>query len=467
MIKVLAYADAGVNSGFERVMRGVMTHLRDTGNYDITVEGVRYDGNTSLVYPFKVLPLMDPSDGYGALQIDAAIKRHKPDVVWLLNDLWIHGIYFANKLALDVPVVAYYPVDTPNMKWGYALGLGAASQAVAYTNFGAMETAAAMRSGVDLLFDSFKTQGVELGRRARWLAVDHPTSNKLHVRLDRLARYQNPGGYHVIPHGLDHELFAPRDKATCRRLFGLPEDAFIVMNVGTNQFRKRQDLTMRAFKLFADKRPDARLVLHCQGEGMQGWDLQQMARYLGIADKLFLTHAMNKDWSEDELVSLYNAADVMINTAGGEGWGLPNCESAACGIPQLVPDWSATREIWNGFGMLLPVADFRMEPKYLNTIHANIDVQAAADALYLLAEDETRCSAVGDLCKYRADAMWSWPQVGAAFDRVIQQSLVEGPANEMSFQEVLNHRVGEVRSELEGMALLPPREVPVAAEAAA
>jgi glycosyltransferase involved in cell wall biosynthesis len=897
VIKVLAYADAGVNSGFERVMRGVMTHLRDTGNYDITVEGVRYDGNTSLVYPFKVLPLMDPADGYGVLQIDAAIKRHKPDVVWLLNDLWIHGMYFTNKTALEVPVVAYYPVDTPNMKWGYALGLGAASQAVAYTQFGAMETVAGMRSGVDLLFDSFKTQGLSMDARAKWMAIDHPTSNKLHVRLDRLARYQNLDGYRVIPHGMDHDLFEPRDKATCRKQFGLPEDAFIVLSVGTNQFRKRHDLTMRAFKLLADKRPDARLVMHCQGEGMQGWDLQQMARYTGIADKLFLIHAMNKDWNEDELVSLYNTGDVMINTAGGEGWGLcleasmlvetaggprridrilpgdrvltsdgmyhqvlattqravdhtvavhvqghlpvestpehpflvlrgvdvsnaktrylagtpawvradaivvgdhvatglpaPGClipatvdlvtllsdewehdveyvwhpmgfspdeectsivqlmevldetkkvvekamavvrgrrnpgtservaavtayiteqdlalleprrypryvsltdamlevigwyvaegsiydnyaavtwdlngltemsvaemivrvveeafgvqgtisicdgvnpgtklgvqvnaqpaakffeamggmgsyhkrldarlsltdpriiqlwrgymrgdghvaedgstaatsvsaalllqlqlslrslgirssvtrhtapynekdayrlvvpqghagafwgqasdrrvsalaehdgyvwskvtdvvhcpwrrdvhdlsvegthnfvahnilvhntsvEAAACGIPQLVPDWSATREIWNGYGLLLPVADFRMEPKYLNTIHANIDVRAAADALILMAEDETRRSAVGDLCKYRADSMWSWAQVGTAFDRVIQEALVEGPAVEMSFQEVLDRRKGEVRSELEGMALLPPREVTTA-----
>jgi hypothetical protein len=43
---------------------------------------------------------------------------------------------------------------------------------------------------------------------------------------------------------------------------------------------------------------------------------------------------------------------------------------------------------------------------------------------------------------------------------------VEGPAVEMSFQEVLDRRKGEVRSELEGMALLPPREVTTAAEVA-
>ena len=41
--------------------------------------------------------------------------------------------------------------------------------------------------------------------------------------------------------------------------------------------------------------------------------------------------------TDEDVNILFNAANVGLNTAMGEGWGLCNFEAAACGVPQIVP----------------------------------------------------------------------------------------------------------------------------------
>ena len=43
----------------------------------------------------------------------------------------------------------------------------------------------------------------------------------------------------------------------------------------------------------------------------------------------------------------YNAADVGITTADGEGWGLCNFEQMGVGVPQIVPDIGGYKEFCN------------------------------------------------------------------------------------------------------------------------
>ena len=61
--------------------------------------------------------------------------------------------------------------------------------------------------------------------------------------------------------------------------------------------------------------------------------------------------------SDARLNLIYNACDVGLNTAMGEGWGLVSLEHAATGAAQAVPRHSACGEIWDGGAVLLEIAD--------------------------------------------------------------------------------------------------------------
>lgn len=452
--KVLVVGDAGVNTGFERVVRGVSDHLVQTG-WDVIVRGVSYYATRSpRVYAYPVKNWGgSATDPLAVKAVPRWIAEDKPDAVFLVQDLW-HLTRYLRTLPKEIPTIGYFPVDTPNLKGSFCLDAAGFTEAVTYTSFGAREAAAGTRAGLDEMFEAQVTRQ-PLIRTAPIRGFT--TENSIDVRMDRLQARQNPRGWDVIPHGLDHELFFPMHRKAARRRFHVPQEAFVVLNVNANQFRKRFDLTLRGFKNFWVSRRDAVLVCHCQG-GMSrgGWDLRQFARYLGIPDSaLILTHERGVDLTEEELRMLYSVADVQINTAGGEGWGLTAFEGAACGVPQLVPDWSATRELWRDHTRLLKVTDYRVEPENLNTIHAVVSVEDITRALLEMYDvDGHSYTTYKDQCMALAKSQLSWDAVGAQFATVIERALVPTTPRPVTEAQLLATRDPYVASELQNHAQL-------------
>lgn len=461
MKKILAVGDAGCHTGFARVLKGVMDYLYNTGQYDIAVRGINYMPNHGIYYPYETLPV---SATKLQLQVDPlgidSLKQHiddvQPDVLWLLQDIWNVSHYLLKK-PRELPTVVYFPVDCPNIKWGYTFCLGAVAEACCYTHFGARESAAAVRDGLDILQALTTKNGIDRKSKSTWMQVPAgPKKETLSLRLDRLGRWQNPESWNVIPHGIDHNQFGIRDKAECRRNFGVKEDAFVVGCVGTNQFRKRLDLTIRAFAYLCERVPNAVLMLHCMGGSKnrgRGWDLEQLGIYYGVADRMFVVDNIVPVLTEDGMVDLYNCFDVHINTSGGEGWSLCSSESAACGVPQLVPDWSGTREIWRNHGVLLPILDYRIEPNQINTCHALVDVRQAGDQLVVLARDEKARAYWAELALQNVKRHHSWERVGQGFGALIERACTEPDSVPTSFDDLDAQRIGECKSELAGRAV--------------
>lgn len=451
MKRVVLVADGGWPTGFERVARAIGTYLHDSGQYEVIHRGIGYDPrNTKRVpdYPYEMRPaIQDSNDPLAFNSVTTWLKEDQPDVMLFIQDLWNEGEYL-HLVPRDLPTVGYFPTDAPNVKWSYALSVAAMSEAVPYTTFGAYETAMGVRDAVDILLQGYQGQGVPMTQEASWLVVPRKEL-ELNLRVDRLAARQNPDAFQPIPHGIEPDKFYPVDRQEARRAWGLPEDAFIVLSVNTNQFRKRQDITIRAFAKFAARHPKALLVLHCQGGDNQvGWDLGQLARLYGVADKVICTHWGMKEITDEQLLLLYNAADVHINTGGGEGWGLTSVESALCGVPQLVPNWSATREIWDGAGGLLPVSDYRFETRQLNTAHAIVSTDATAHLLSYLAENEMARRGMGQQCLARALTLPSWTEVGRRFEERVRRALQEPEVQTLKLQDILDARRGTLHSEL-------------------
>jgi D-inositol-3-phosphate glycosyltransferase len=379
--RLLWIGDAGQPTGFERVTRGVLSHLVDA--WDVAVLGVNYHGDPH-GYPFEVFPA-DPhgaGDVWGFGRVSKLVDYVKPDVIVMNNDPWNVADLLGVLKDSPVPIVGYMPIDGKNV---HGALLNKLALAIFYTQFGATE---AMAGG-----------------------------------------YAGPIA--IIPHGVD-PIFRPIPQAEARHALGLdaglPADAFLVGNVNRNQPRKRLDLTISYFAEWArELPPNVFLFLHCSPRGDLGWNVLQLAKYFGIEKRLALTSLTltpDRGVANEKLALVYNAFDVQISTTLGEGFGLTTLEGMACGIPQIVPDWSALGE-WPGDAVWrVPCSSISVTPMNINVIGGVPDraaFVAALDRAYRHADERADMAA-------RARALasqdaFTWPDVAAAFDRSLRSVL--------------------------------------------
>jgi glycosyltransferase involved in cell wall biosynthesis len=233
----------------------------------------------------------------------------------------------------------------------------------------------------------------------------------------------------VIPHGVDTKLFHPRDKDQAReQLFPGPNHFrgdFIVLNANRNQPRKRIDLTIQGFALFArDKPPGVRLYLHMGVEDC-GWNVITLARRHGIEDRLILTAAEPylPAVADEVLNTIFNACDIGINTSIGEGWGLVNLEHAATGAAQVVPRHSACAELWEGAAVMMEPA-FRLTSERILTEGRIVTPEEVARALEALYADPTlRASLSAAALGVATRPEYQWSHVAEEWDRLFREML--------------------------------------------
>jgi glycosyltransferase involved in cell wall biosynthesis len=158
----------------------------------------------------------------------------------------------------------------------------------------------------------------------------------------------------VLLHGFNSRQFFSVPKGLARKQLALPNDIFLFMNLNRNQPRKRYDILIMAFVELIVKYPTKPLYLLCicdKGEKGGWWLFELFARELKLrgvgieqfAQRLIVT-AQNMSFKDEEINLFYNAADVGISTADGEGWGLCQFEQMGVGVPQVVPDIGGFKE---------------------------------------------------------------------------------------------------------------------------
>lgn len=432
-IKLAMVSDFACPSGFATVAHQIAKYLDDTGAYDISVLGINYHGiPNEWSRRFKVWPAKLGGDFLGVGYMRNFFMEVKPDLMFLFQDFWNIPMYMSQlpPYTQRPPVVIYYPVDSPNIKGEYMVSMSAANEIACYTKFGVEESVRAAKEAWGRVKLSAAQQKLHVldSATVNVTGIMNPSTGEsfgggnMQIPAARLKGLTRPETYHVIPHGIDVGSFFPIPREEARKKFGFDPKWFIVGNVNRNQSRKRQDLMIRAFAKFAKDKPDARLLLHCVRADPKGWDLDQLADYYGVFDKIILTHNafQGKLATVEELNLIYNNMDVSVNTGGGEGWGLTAFESAATGVPQVVPNWSATKEIWEGAGRLIDVAAVRHEPSMINTMQAVIDTDHCAAILDELYQDRDLLAKTGEACyNVTQKKEYNWEVVGEQFDSLL------------------------------------------------
>jgi D-inositol-3-phosphate glycosyltransferase len=416
-MKLGIISDFACHTGFATVMHNIVRHLAD--DIDIKILAINFNGIpnkfTKEFGRAEIWPASIGGDQHGIKLINQWMEETKPDVILILQDPVIISRYMV--YIQKIPVIAYYPVDAPNIKEEYILSLALCRDHVCYTSFGIAESVASAKRLLTMASNSWDENKGPLEQISLRLS---DRDDVIDVDIARIEKMCNPAFYYKIGHGVEIN-FKTIQKAIAKSMFGINPNHFVVGNVNTNTARKRLDLTLEAFAMAASKNNDMRLLLYCQ-RGAGSIDLEQYALYLGIGDKVVFLHNQFKNISTTKLGFIYQAMDLQVNTSGGEGWGLTSMEGAKCGTIQLVPDYSATKEIWP-WHLRIPLSGKVCVPG-INTIQCAIDANCLS---YMIGEfyknrnSETFKEAQRECMDIANMPAYSWIGIGHDWNQIINQ----------------------------------------------
>lgn len=372
----------GVNpTGFSRVAHSVIEHFPK--DWEIHHLAINYRGDPHN-YEHSIYPAARVGDtdiwGLGRIK---EFAHNEFDMIFILNDLWVIDSFLdeiRKRFEKVPPIVVYFPVDAEGFDKDWFRHKDIVSCYVTYTEF-----------GKSVISPIIPDKNIE-----------------------------------IIPHGNDNTVFYQihEDRSIAKQeLFkGFPhlQDSWIVLNANRNQSRKRLDIALEGFSLFAEGKPENVFYYHHAGLRDMGWDLAKLIERYGIDSRTVTTNneRNTQKVTIDILNLIYNATDVGLNTSMGEGWGLTSSEHAATGAPQIVPAHSACKELFEDCGLLIPVTS---KFTYENTLTVGrvVAPEDVAEQLNIFYEDKQlyELLAKAGQEKFTSDE-YSWKTVSQMFQKV-------------------------------------------------
>ena len=181
--------------------------------------------------------------------------------------------------------------------------------------------------------------------------------------------------------GIDPNIYKPvLNKKAHKESFGLDPDCFIVGTVMRNQKRKLFIELMKSFRIFLDNAPKelankTYLYLHTSYPENNGWDIADGIISTNLSGKVLMTYRCRQCGSFDlgffegpitkcskcgvfasqcpnvtfgleipDLVKIYNLFVLYVQYAICEGFGMPQVEAGACGVPVAATNYSAMED---------------------------------------------------------------------------------------------------------------------------
>jgi len=123
----------------------------------------------------------------------------------------------------------------------------------------------------------------------------------------------------------------------------LSDKKFRILYSNRNIRRKQPGDVAMAYKYFMDEltpeqREECVLIFHCSPRDDNGTDLPRLIRHLLPEYEVCFTHQRNNGnpFDDKQMNLLFNSADVYINLASNEGFGLGSAEALTVGTPIIV-----------------------------------------------------------------------------------------------------------------------------------
>ena len=188
-----------------------------------------------------------------------------------------------------------------------------------------------------------------------------------------------PGALHVVPNGVDTELFKPLPAV-------LRKSGQIIATASADAPIKGLPVLLQAFKKLVEAEPGRQLVLIARPKA--GGDTEALIKRLGLIDHIRFVG----DASHEEINHLYAESAVAVVPSLYEGFGLPAVEAMAAGIPLVSSDGGALAEVVAEGGLQVPAGDS----------------DALAEALERVLNDFALASALGEKGRQRVERHFCW-----------------------------------------------------------
>lgn len=397
-IKVLAWMDYCCNTGFATVARNVLKNLYDTGDFEIDVVGINYDGDpydknewVGNVFPAMRGRMLQPPyiDVFGRQRVLDLLSSGKYDVLFMIQDTFVTMDFMPNILeaqkATNTKTVYYYPIDAePHVDW--------ITQVISKVNYPITYTKYA--------FDE---------------SVKHDPALKSKLE--------------VIYHGTNTEEFYPikEDLSEFKKAYfdGVADNKFIIMNLNRNQPRKDILRSLLIQKELKERGRNTLLYLHMADVDVGG-DITQWAAQLGLEfGNDFVFPGNFREGFPIQIVNqLYNTVDCLLTTTHGEGWGLSLTEAMATKLPIVAPDVTSISEILaDNRGFLVPAGKtnhdwYTQGQGDNNRLRPLMDVEAGADAVERIIDGE-----LPDVeAAYRWATEQTWDVITEQFEKTIRKA---------------------------------------------
>lgn len=345
-----------LNTGYATYTREILNYLHKTGKYDLAEMasyGERHD-QRAINIPWKYYGVVpdqhcqkDEIEQYqnvataqfGELIFEQVCLDFQPDIVCDIRDFWM----------LDFQERSTF---RPFFKWCIMPTVDAKPQARQW--IATYQSADACLTYSEWAGEVLKDQS---GGKINYLGISPPSA---------------------------HEAYKPiSDKANLRKEMGINPDCFIIGTVMRNQRRKLYPDLFEAFKILLSKvdQPN-KYFLYCHTSYPDlGWDIPELLHQYQLSSKVFFTYICGQTQkpftslfrgavtqspftgkygatlsnvkngaSYENLARIINTFDLYAQYANCEGFGLPQVEAAACGIPVMATDYSAMESVIRNLG---------------------------------------------------------------------------------------------------------------------
>lgn len=166
-------------------------------------------------------------------------------------------------------------------------------------------------------------------------AWDLPHCDFVQEHTEHNLRYSAKKKAFMIPHGVDLKRFNPQVESDFRALHGIPQDAFVVISVGTICYwHKRMDYVIKEVAALKDV-----YLLIVGQESKDTPEIKELGKRLMGDRIIFIT------LPHDELPNAYATADVFVLGSLFETFGIVYIEAMAMGLPVICTNHVNQRSI--------------------------------------------------------------------------------------------------------------------------
>jgi glycosyltransferase involved in cell wall biosynthesis len=137
---------------------------------------------------------------------------------------------------------------------------------------------------------------------------------------------------HLIPFGIDLNVFRPMESARARARLGIAADSFVICFRSTIQLAKGLPLIMSALRRLEPSRPVCLLTFDKIGL------LDEFTDRYRLVELGWVTEATS-------MVEAFSAADLFLMPSTAETFGMMAIEAMACGLPVVVCEGTALPEV--------------------------------------------------------------------------------------------------------------------------